>query len=78
MRARGEELGEGGLLLHATTARQGGDELVEGDPGNGARSLEQEDDPGIFANRPLAVFLLFDSGPFPILFSVYYIKHAVK
>ena len=58
-RGRGETGGAGrggpGVLIHARP-RQGG-ERVEGS--ELARSLqrEEEDDPGIFANRPLAIFL---------------------
>ena len=70
IRGEEEELGEGGLLLHATTARQGVDERVEGDPGNGARSLEQ-DDRDAFAGNPLHFSFSFYSSPFLICFSVF-------
>ena len=58
-------------------AAAAGGELVEGS--ELARSLQraEEDDPGHFANRPLAVFFSFSSGPFPFLISVFYLKHSV-
>ena len=33
--------------------------------------------PRRFAGNPLAFLFSFCSGPFPVLFSVYYLKHAV-
>ena len=49
-------------------AAAAGGELVAGS--ELARSLQraEEDDPGNFANRPLAVFFFFFSGPFPFVF----------
>ena len=59
-------------------AAAAGGELVEGSAL--ARSLQraEEDDPGHFANRPLAVFFSFSSGPFPFVFLFYYLNHSVK
>jgi hypothetical protein len=67
IRGEEEELGEGGLLLHATTARQGGDERVEGDPGNGARSLEQRKTTATFLQVTPCLFL------FPFIRVLFYL-----
>ena len=48
-----------------------------GATGSVATGREVEDDPG-FATTPLGLFFFFYSGPFSFLFSVYYLKHAVK
>ena len=62
-----EELGEGGLLLHAATARQGVDERVEGDQfrqWRGVGGTGKETTETLLLAAPWNFYFLF----FPVLF----------